>query len=392
MSTPSPGRTSCDPSLPSKASDITVVRIELMAVRLPLRRSFATSSHRKDHLDHILVRLTDREGAQGWGECASPSHPYYGPETFSSCWNALKDYFAPLLIGERWDHPEELEAVWMRIRGNLFARAALDTACWDLYAQRRNRSLASALGGSAEQVEVGVSLGIEESISELLDQVDDHVGQGYRRIKLKIAPGWDVAPVAAVRERFPDTPLQVDANAAYSSTVDHRRVMRALDGMALQMIEQPFAADDLLAHAELQRELRTPVCLDESITSASTAHTALGLGAAKIINIKVSRLGGLTEARRVHDLCTRSGIPVWCGGMHEFGVGRAANLALATLPGFTLPGDISGSDRYFTADVLASPITATRGRVSVPSAPGLGVTIDRDAVRTHLLEKISVAQ
>ncbi|WP_411104230.1 o-succinylbenzoate synthase [Streptomyces sp. cmx-4-9] len=392
MTIPSDRLTHRDASLPSTASAITVVRAELMAVRLPLRRSFATSSHRKDHLDHILVRLTDREGVQGWGECASPSHPYYGPETFTSCWNALKDYFAPVLVGESWDHPEELDAVWGRIRGNLFARAALDTACWDIYAQRRNRSLASALGGSAEEVEVGVSLGIEESLGALLDQVEDHVGQGYRRIKLKIAPGWDVAPVATVRERFPDTPLQVDANAAYSSTAEHRRVMRALDTMALQMIEQPFPADDLLAHAELQRELTTPVCLDESVTSAATAHTALGLGAAKIINIKVSRLGGLTEARRVHDLCARSGIPVWCGGMHEFGVGRAANLALAALPGFTLPGDISGSDRYFTADVLSSPITAAGGRVRVPSAPGLGVTVDRDAVRTHLLDQISVAQ
>ncbi|MFD3870061.1 o-succinylbenzoate synthase [Streptomyces sp. NPDC058623] len=392
MSTPSDRRTYRDPSLPSTASAITVVRVELMAVRLPLRRSFATSSHRKDHLDHILVKLTDQDGAEGWGECASPSHPYYGPETFSSCWSALRDYFAPALIGERWDHPEELETVWRRIRGNLFARAALDTACWDLYAQHGNRSLASALGGSAEHVEAGVSLGIEESIGELLNQVEDHVGQGYRRIKLKIAPGWDVAPVAAVRARFPDTPLQVDANAAYSSTVEHRTVMRALDTMALRMIEQPFATDDLLAHAELQRELTTPICLDESITSASTAHTALSLGAAKIINIKVSRLGGLTEARRVHDLCARSGIPVWCGGMHEFGVGRAANLAVAALPGFTLPGDISGSDRYFTADILSSPITATRGRVRVPSAAGLGVTIDRDAVRTHLLDQMSVTQ
>ncbi|WP_405021038.1 o-succinylbenzoate synthase [Kitasatospora sp. NBC_00070] len=364
---------------------IRIVRVDLFVVRLPLLRPFTTSSHRKDHLDHILARVTDQDGATGWGECASPTDPFYGPENLRSCWNALTDYFAPALLGAGWQHPTDLPTAWGHIQGNRFARATLDIACWDLFARRQDRSLADTLGGTAAAVPVGVSLGIEPGVEELLAQVERYVAEGYRRVKLKIAPGWDAAPVAAVRERFPDTPLQVDANGAYRDHPSHHAVLRELDGLGLAMIEQPYPADDLLAHARLQRELATPVCLDESVTTVHTARTALALGAGRIVNIKVSRLGGLTEARAVHDLCEQAGVPVWCGGMHEFGIGRAANLALAALPGFTLPGDLSGSDRYFRTDVVQPPIRAHDGTVAVPTGPGLGVEIDQDALRGHLL-------
>ncbi|WP_235502564.1 MULTISPECIES: o-succinylbenzoate synthase [unclassified Kitasatospora] len=373
-------------AIPAPVLDtIRIARVDLFVVRLPLIRPFTTSSHRKDHLDHILARITDQDGATGWGECASPTDPFFGPENLRSCWNALNDYFAPALLAADWQHPTDLTAAWGHVQGNHFARATLDIACWDLFARRQDRSLADSLGAAAPRVEVGVSLGIEPGVDELLDQVDRFVAQGYRRVKLKIAPGWDTAPVAAVRDRFPDTPLQVDANGAYRERPSHRAVLRELDGHGLTMIEQPFPADDLLAHARLQSELATPICLDESVTTVHTARTALALGAGRIVNIKVSRLGGLTEARAVHDLCEQAGVPVWCGGMHEFGIGRAANLALAALPGFTFPGDLSGSDRYFSTDVVQPPIRATDGTVAVPTGPGLGVEIDPEALHSHLL-------
>ncbi|KOG22589.1 O-succinylbenzoate synthase [Streptomyces viridochromogenes] len=362
-----------------------IVRVELFVVRLPLLCPFTTSSHRKDHLEHILVQVTDQDGATGWGECASPSDPFYGPENLRSCWNALNDYFAPALLATRWHHPGDLASAWDRVQGNHFARAALDIACWDLFARRLDRSLADSLGATAPSVAVGVSLGIEAGIDELLAQVDRYASQGYQRVKLKIAPGWDIAPVAAVRERFPDTPLQVDANGAYGDCPSHRAILRELDRHGLTMIEQPYPADDLLAHARLQRDLATPLCLDESITTPHTARTALALEAARIVNIKVSRLGGLTGARAVHDLCAQAGVPVWCGGMHEFGIGRAANLALAALPAFTYPGDLSGSDRYFHTDIVQPPIQAINGTVPVPTGPGLGVEIDPSALRGHLV-------
>jgi O-succinylbenzoate synthase len=367
----------------------TVVRADLFIVRMPLRHNFRTSSHGKQLIEHILVRLETGEGAVGWGECASPSDPYYGPENVETCWVMLHDYLAPALLGTSWDDPEGAYATGDRVRGNRFARAALDIACWDLWARSRDESIAKALGSSAPDIEAGVSLGIESSVGELLEQVGRFVAEGYRRIKLKIAPGWDVEPLEAVRRQFGDLPLQVDANGAYPR--GELQYLRRLDAFGLLMIEQPFAPDDLLAHAELQQFLRTPICLDESIDSPGSLETVLRLGAARVVNIKVSRLGGLAPARAVHDACFRRDVPVWCGGMHEFGVGRAANLALAALPGFTLPSDISGSDKYFSEDVVTPPITAQDGRVHVPyDRPGLGHDTVVETVEQYCIRRATL--
>ncbi|MFO0908201.1 MAG: o-succinylbenzoate synthase [Isosphaeraceae bacterium] len=364
-----------------------IEQIDLQLVRLPLIRPFRTSSSSKAHLDHILVRVVS-EGLSGWGECASPSDPYYCPETVETCWHILGDFLAPAVLGKPWSSIDELVACYARVKGNGFARAGLEMACWDLLARHEGRSLASMLGGTRTEIFSGVSLGIEDDEAALLAQVDRYVAEGYRRIKLKIAPGRDIEVVRSVRRRYPDLPLQVDANSAY--TLDQIDTLRQLDAFDLLLIEQPLAHDDIIDHARLQAAIRTPVCLDESIHSADDARKAIELGACKVINIKVSRVGGLREAKRVHDVCLARGIPVWCGGMHEFGIGRAANVAIASLPGFTLPGDVSGSDKYYHEDVVEPPVLAHDGAVPVPTAAGLGHEpvadrIDRHTLRTRTL-------
>ena len=345
-------------------------RVELRIVRLPLVRTFRTSSSTKAHIDHILVRVIDDRGVEGWGESASPSDPYYCPETTETCWHILKDFLVPRILGKTWADIDEMISLFGPIKGNNFARAGLEMACWDLLAVRDRLPLATILGGTLPEIHSGVSLGIEEDLDSLLDQVDRYVDEGYRRIKLKIAPGWDVAPVRAVRERHPEIPLQVDANSAY--TLADVATIRALDDFGLLLIEQPLAHDDIVDHAQLQAAIRTPICLDESIHSAEDARKAIDLGSCRVINIKVSRVGGLREARRIHDLCRSRDVPVWCGGMHEFGIGRAANVAIASLPGFSLPGDVSGSDKYYREDIVEPPIVADRGVVVVPTGPGIG--------------------
>lgn len=369
----------------------TVERVDLYLVRLPLVRPFTTSSHTKSHLDHIIVRVRDAAGGEGWGECASPSDPYYCAETVETCWHLTRDFLAPALLGARWEHAEDVDRLWAKVRGNNFAKAGVEMACWDLEARARGLSVARLLSPEARpQIESGVSLGIEASPAHLLDTVAEYLAQGYKRVKMKIGPGHDLAYVAAVRERYPDLPLMADANSAYR--LADAEMLRALDRFDLMMIEQPLADDDIVDHAVLQRELRTPICLDESIHSVEDCRKALDLDAGRIINIKVSRLGGLGEARRTHDLCRARGIPVWCGGMHEFGVGRAANVAINSLPGFTFPGDVSGSDKAYREDIVTPPIRATRGVLPVPlDRPGLGHDVDRDRLRAATIREETVA-
>lgn len=367
---------------------ITITEVTLAVVRLDLVHEFETSSHRKGHLDHILVRATATDGDRhlvGWGECASPAQPFYCGETTDTCWQILDGYLVPMVLGRPWDTVAQATALTAKVTGNNFARAGLEMACWDLLAQSRNAPLADVLGQlGAERVEAGVSLGIEPTIDALIEQVARHAGDGYRRVKLKIRPGWDVEPVRAVREAFPALALQVDANGGYAPEDADR--LAALDGFDLLMVEQPFAADDLLAHAALARRIATPVCLDETVTSVAVLRSALALRACSVVNVKVSRLGGIGPAVAVHDACREAGIPVWCGGMHEFGVGRAANLAVAGLPGFTLPSDVSGSDKYYRADIVSPPIRARAGTVAVPrDRPGIGLEVDEDMVRAHTL-------
>ena len=311
------------------------------------------------------MKVWDENGNTGWGECAAPSDPYYCPETTETAWHMLRDYLCPAVIGQPLNGVEDLLGKIAKIRGHNFARAGLETAFWALEANRQKAPLAKLLDAKRTEILSGVSLGIETSIAALLEQVACFVEEGYRRVKLKIGPGWDIEPVAAVREAWPDLPLQVDANSAYTLAPAHIAALRALDKFGLLMIEQPLAHDDIIDHARLQTELETPICLDESIHSADDARKALELKACQIINIKTSRLGGLLEAKRVHDFCYEKGVPVWCGGMHEYGIGRAANVALAALPGFTLPGDVSGSDKYYKRDVTTSPILAHNGAIGV---------------------------
>ncbi len=359
-----------------------IEQIDLLIVRLPLVRPFQTSSSRKTHLDHILVRIV-ADGVAGWGECASPSDPYYCPETTETCWHILHDFLGPLVLGREWSNIDELVALYRLVKGNAFARAGLEMACWDALARAQDKPLWSLLGATRAKVLSGVSLGIEPRIELVLDQIARFQQEGYRRIKLKIAPGWDVAVVREVRARYPEIPLQVDANSAY--TLDDMATLKALDDFDLILIEQPLAHDDIIDHARVQSVLKTPICLDESIHSADDARKALDLGACRVINIKVSRLGGLREARRVHDLCLERKVPVWCGGMHECGIGRAANVAIAALPGFTLPGDISGSDKYYAEDIVEPPILAHNGAIRVFEGPGLGVEPIEERIQSRTL-------
>jgi O-succinylbenzoate synthase len=323
---------------------MNIERIELHHIDQPLVHPFETSFSREFTRPCILVAVHG-DGLTGWGECTAHAGPWYSSETIGTAWHVLRDFLIPAVLGQEIEGPGDVVTRFRRVRGHPMARAALENAVWDLLAQDRGVSLAGMLGGGRDRVAVGVSVGIEPTLDVLLDQVAGHVAQGYGRIKLKIKPGWDVDVVRAVRERWPDLRLQVDANSAY--TLADAPALRELDQFDLLLIEQPLHYEDIVDHAQLQKQLRTPLCLDESIHSPEHAHWALDIGACRIINIKVGRVGGLTAARQVHDLCAERGVPVWCGGMLETNVGRAANVALATLPNFTLPGDISATDRYY---------------------------------------------
>jgi o-succinylbenzoate synthase len=359
----------------------SVTSFEAFRVALPLVRPFRTSSHLKTHLEHILVRIEDETGAVGWGEVASPSDPYYAPDTVDTAWLVLAKYLGPALRGSNWSEPRDAARLWHRIRGHQFAKAGVDIACWDLWSGAKGLPLARALGGERTEIACGVSLGIEQTIPELLAEVERQVDGGYPRVKLKIAPGWDVAPVSAVREAHPELQLQVDANGAYVESSEHLSALTALDGYDLLLIEQPLAPGAVAAHARLQERMSTPICLDESVEDLDQLDTAIELRAGRILNIKVSRMGGLTGAIAAHDRAVSAGWRVWCGGMHEFGIGRAANVAIASLPGYTLPSDLSGSDKYYVEDLVDPPITACRGTVTVPSEPGLGHRIDEEKIR-----------
>jgi O-succinylbenzoate synthase len=350
-----------------------IERIELHHINMPLAHPFETSFGREITRPCILVAV-HAEGLTGWGECTAHAGPWYSSETVETAWHVLRDFLIPALLGHEVETPADVVARFERVRGHPMARAALENGVWDLLAQAQNISMAEMLGGVRDRVRVGVSVGIEPSLDELLDRVAGHVIEGYARIKLKIKPGWDVQVVRAVRECWPDLQLQVDANSAYSLADAPR--LQELDEFRLTLIEQPLHHDDIVDHAQLQKELRTPICLDESIHSPEHARWALDINACRIINIKVGRVGGLTAARRIHDLCAARQVPVWCGGMLETNVGRAANVALAALPNFSLPGDISASARYYQQDIAEPSFVLKDGStLSVPAGPGLGVAV-----------------
>ena len=368
-------------------------------MKLPLVHFFETSFGRIDDKHFILVRL-DGEGATGYGECVAEQDPYYSSETNDTAWHIIADFIAPRLLGTEYAHPRDLFPALKAIRGHNMAKAAVEMAGWDLFAKQRGQPLSGLLGGTRlgsessggqarDRIASGVSIGIQPSLDQLVEKVERELAAGYRRIKIKIKPGWDLAPVEALRARFGDIPLMVDANAAYTlADADH---LAELDRFELMMIEQPLDYDDIADHAALQRRLKTPICLDESIKTVGIAREAIAAGACRIINIKPGRVGGFGESIRLHDLCASQGIPVWHGGMLESGIGRAANVHLSTLPNFSLPGDIAASKRYFDPDLIEPPIeVAADGTIAVPTAPGIGVTIRADRVEAATLRKLEL--
>jgi len=356
---------------------LVVEAVELRGVALPLRRPFRASYGTETARRSLLIRVITADG-DGWGECVALSEPLYSPEYVDGATAVIRDHLLPRLWSAGAITAGGVAPALAAVRGHPMAKSAVEMAVLDAELQRSGRSLASHLGADRTLVPAGVSVGMAP-VAQLLDAVAGYVDAGYRRVKLKIGPGSDIEPVRAVRERFGnELLLQVDANGAYRLT--DADSLAALDDWGLLMIEQPLAEDDLLGHAELARRLRTPICLDESITSARAAATAITLGACRVVNIKPGRVGGYLEAQRVHDVCVESGVAAWCGGMLETGIGRAANLALAALPGFTLPGDVSPPDDYLAED-LTPPLVLNEGCLTVPSGPGIGVPILADVVQ-----------
>ena len=358
--------------------------VELRRIAMPLRRPFRTSFGTQTRRDILLVRVVTDVG-EGWGECVALADPVYSSEYVEGAQQVLRDYLAPQALAAPLASARRLADRVSAVMGHRMAKAALETALLDAELRAASMSLATYLGGVRDRVDCGVSVGIAPSVPELLDEVRGYVEEGYLRIKLKVEPGWDIEPVAAVRAEFgDDLLLQVDANTAYTTT-DLRRLAR-FDEFDLLLIEQPFAEEDLESHRVLSETIRTPVCLDESVVSAASAADAIRRGACSVVNIKAGRVGGYLEAARVHDVCSALGVPVWCGGMLETGLGRAANVALASLPGFTLPGDTSGSARFYVEDIT-EPFVLEDGQLAVPQGPGLGVT-----PRTDVLDELTTSR
>ncbi|WP_308492020.1 o-succinylbenzoate synthase [Microbacterium terrisoli] len=369
------------------AASIALDGFELRVVHLPLVSPFTTSFGTETVREAIIVRALTADG-DGWGEMVTSSSPLYSSEYTQGAWDVAQRFLVPALLEPARLAPEEVPGLLEPIVGHRMAKAGLELAVIDAALRSEGRPLGEYLGASVDRVPSGVSVGIQRDPAELVELVRGYLDAGYVRIKIKIKPGRDLAETAAVRDAFGTIPLQVDANSAY--TLDDADLLAELDRFDLLLIEQPLQEDDIVDHATLAARLRTPVCLDESITSAKAAADALTLGAASVINIKAGRVGGYLEAVRIHDLCRDAGVPVWCGGMLETGIGRAANAALAALPGFTLPGDVSASDRFYMRDIVTEPAVLEDGHIAVPTGPGLGVEIDPDALDAATVERVEL--
>ncbi len=345
-------------------------KITLREIHIPLIAPFETSFG-STSLRRILLVEADVDGISGWGESTAGENPYYSYETVETARHIIGDFLWPMLKGRELNAASEVFDLLAQVRGHNMAKAAVETAIWDAEAKQKNLPLAKLLGGAREEISSGVSIGIQPSIEVLVAKVEKELAAGYQRVKIKIKPGNDVEPARALRQRFPRLRLMVDANSAYS--LEDALLLQQLDQFFLIMIEQPLGYDDIYSHAALQRQLETPICLDECIHDIEHARAAIEIAACKIINMKLGRVGGHTAARRIHDLCQSKSIPVWCGGMLESGIGRAHNIAMSTLPNFTLPGDVSASRRYWTEDIIEPEVEVTpKGTIRVPTAPGIG--------------------
>ena len=363
--------------------------IELIEINLPLVQFFETSFGRTYDRRIILTRVEDDAGAEGWGEVTCGETPSYCEEWTEGAWAVLEKILAPMVVGKEIRSAPETWDIMRRVRGNRMAKAAIETAVWDLEAKKSDVPLWRHLGGVNREIACGVSIGIQDSVEQLFGKIQTELDAGYRRIKIKIKPGWDYDVVRQVRERFGEILLMGDANSAY--TLDDIDLFRRMDEFHLMMFEQPLAYDDMLDHSKLQREIATPICLDESIRSPEDARKAIELGACKIINIKLGRVGGHAQARQVEETARQNNIPVWCGGMLESGIGRAHNIAMSTLQGFTLPGDVSASKRYWAEDVIEPAVEVTEsGTIIAPEAPGIGFEVKRDRIDKLIVRNIMI--
>jgi O-succinylbenzoate synthase len=359
-------------------------RVELFVLRLPLKLAYETSGARETHMTRVLCRV-ESEGAVGWGESVAGETPWYSGETARTVLYALEEFILPELLKADLAAPPDVDEKLGWIREHRMAKATVEMAVWDLFAKRAAKPLSVLLGGTRERILCGVAIGIQPSIEALMDTIRRELEGGYQRVKLKIKPGLEVEIAEATRRTFPDLPFMLDANSAY--TLSNVELFKRIDPTHPMMIEQPLAHDDLVDHAALQREIKTPICLDESIHSGE-ARKAIAIGATRIVNIKAGRVGGLASAKRVHDVCAAHDVPVWCGGMLEMGIGRAHNVHLASLPNFRLPGDVSASERYFATEIIGEPFTVEKdGTMRVPTEPGIGVTVLEDVIRKLALER-----
>ncbi len=365
---------------------IPLKKIILHRLMMRMIDPFATSFGTMQDKEFFIIEALDTDGNRGFGESVSFPIPWYTEETVKSNKDIIEDFLIPILRDNEIEHPNEVFPLFGRLRGNNMAKAAIEGAIWDLYAKREGIPLATALGGEKTEIDVGISIGIQPTMDALLTKIDGFLSQGYKRIKLKIKPGHDVEMLREVRKAFPTTPIMADANSAY--TLDDIAMLKQLDDLNLLMIEQPLQHNDIIDHAKLQKEIQTPICLDESIHSLYDAQKAIELGSCKIINIKVGRVGGLSESIKIHDYCKEHGIPVWCGGMLEAGVGRAHNVAITTLSNFVLPGDTAGSSRYWEKDIIKPEVVVEDGVIKVPTSPGIGYEIDEEALEEFRIQKI----
>jgi O-succinylbenzoate synthase len=359
--------------------------VTLRELRMKLVAPFETSVERTEERRIILTEVVT-DGAIGWGECVAGEKPSYSPETTDTAWIVMRDFLWPMIQGQEIASAAEVWGLMQPVRGHNMAKAALEAAIWDAEAKQKGVALWKLLGGTREEISSGVSIGIKDSLDELAATVKKELAVGYQRIKIKIKPGKELQQVKRLREEFPAVKLMVDANSAYR--IEDSPLLKQLESFYLMMIEQPLGWDDLYGHVELQKKLDTPICLDECIHTEEQARAAILLGACKIINIKLGRVGGYTVARRIHDLCQKNGMPVWCGGMLESGIGRAHNVALSTLPDFTLPGDVAASRRYWDEDIIEPEVTVSgRGTIRVPSGPGIGYEPRRERIEKLTVRK-----
>lgn len=363
-----------------------IERIELRHIKMELVSPFVTSMGTEYDEEHIIVRV-DAEGVTGWGESVAEGTPFYSYETVQTAWHILNDFLIPAVLGKDLHSVEEAISAYQGVRGHRMAKAGLEAALWDAFAKTQQKSLSKLLGGIRDRIEVGVSIGIQESTGKLLEKVEGYLDEGYQRVKIKIAPGLDLQFIEALRKAYPSLRLQVDANSAYS--LDQVDILKQMDAYGLLLIEQPLGYDDIFEHSLLQKQLKTDLCLDESIHSLADTRAAHALESCRIINIKPGRVGGFTESKLIHDYCASKHIPVWHGGMLESGIGRAGNIALASLPNFILPGDISASNRYYKHDIVEPEFVVNKdGTMEVPTQPGIGVTVNLKALEAVTLRKL----